>query len=455
MATGLVREPEQDRPEDLGDETQGMAELLEHEAHDFRSFHRGDIIEGVVMRVDRDSILVDIGSKTEGTIPAHEMRSLGSDGWTRIHVGDELLVYVLQPENQEGQVTLSIDRAAGEKGWRILQVKFEAGETISAEVVGYNKGGLLVNIEGVRGFVPSSQVVGLRFEANAEGSQEARFAQWIGRELTLKIIEINRRRNRLILSERAALQELRSMQKERLLSELREGELRKGKVTSIRNFGVFIDLGGAEGLIHLSELSWGRVKSPEEVVHVGDEVDVFVMSVDPESKKIALSLRRAQPEAWEGIIDKYQVGQVVQGTITKLTNFGAFAHIEGPVEGLIHVSELADRRILHPKEVVKEGDVLSLKIVRIERDRHRLGLSLKQVHEDLENEEEDEVRRQVETLNRPGLDEGARTLGDVADPDTLAALREVGRGVEEAVRSRNADGEEGAGVGPDAADTNQ
>jgi len=436
-----VREPEQDRPEDQGydDATTDMAELLEHEAHDFRSFHRGDIIEGIVMRVDRDSILVDIGSKTEGIIPGHEMRSLGNDGWSRMHVGDEMLIYVLQPENQDGQVVLSLDRAAGEKGWRILQVKFEAGETITAEVVGYNKGGLLVNIEGVRGFVPSSQVVGLRFEANAEGSQEARFAQWIGRELTLKIIEINRRRNRLILSERAALQELRSMQKERLLSELREGELRNGKVTSIRNFGVFIDLGGAEGLIHLSELSWGRVKSPDEVVRVGDDVDVYVMSVDPESKKIALSLRRAQPEAWEGIIDKYQVGQVVQGTITKLTNFGAFAHIEGPVEGLIHVSELADRRILHPKEVVKEGDVLSLKIVRIERDRHRLGLSLKQVHEDLEADERDEVRRDMEAVNRPGGDEGTRTLGDVADPDMLAALREVGRGVEEAARSRRGD----------------
>ena len=355
-----------------------------------------------------------------------------------------MLAYVLQPENQEGQVVLSIDRAAGEKGWRILQVRFDAGETIDAEVVGYNKGGLLVNIEGVRGFVPSSQVVGLRFEAGTEGSQEARFAQWIGRELKLKIIEINRRRNRLILSERAALQEMRTMQKERLLSELKEGEIRTGKVTSIRNFGVFVDLGGAEGLIHLSELSWGRIKSPEEVVKVGDDVEVFVMNVDPESKKIALSLRRAQPEVWEGIIDKYQVGQVVTGTITKLTNFGAFAHIEGPVEGLIHVSELADRRILHPKEVVKEGDVLSLKIVRIERERHRLGLSLKQAVEESESHERDEVRRQVDVVNRSREDEGARTLGDLADPESLAALRELGRGMEETARAGAAEGDDDA-----------
>jgi small subunit ribosomal protein S1 len=419
-----------------------MAELLESEARDYRSFHRGDIVDGVVMRVDRDSILVDIGHKTEGVIPSHEMRSLGPDGWSQHQVGDELVAYVLQPENQEGQVVLSIDRAAGEKGWRVLQVRFEAGETIDAEVVGYNKGGLLVNIEGVRGFVPSSQVVGLRFEAGTEGAQEARFAQWIGKELKLKIIEINRRRNRLILSERAALQEMRSQQKEKLLAELREGEIRSGKVTSIRNFGVFVDLGGAEGLIHLSELSWGRIKSPEDAVKVGDDVEVFVMSVDSESKKIALSLRRAQPEVWEGIIDKYQVGQVVSGTITKLTNFGAFAHIEGPVEGLIHVSELADRRILHPKEVVKEGDVLSLKIVRIERERHRLGLSLKQAVDDTEVSERNEVRRQVEAYNRPSEGEGAMTLGDVADPESLAALRELGRGVEETARAGSSDDEE-------------
>lgn len=436
MASGTIRGPEFTDPGEQGDDVaQGMAELLESESRDYRSFHRGDIVEGVVMRVDRDSILVDIGAKTEGIIPGHEMRSLGPDGWSRHQVGDELIGYVLQPENQEGQVVLSLDRAAGEKGWRILQTRSEAGETIDAEVVGYNKGGLLVNIEGVRGFVPSSQVVGLRFEAGPEGSQEARFAQWIGRELKLKIIEINRRRNRLILSERAALQEIRTQQKERLLAELKEGEVRQGKVTSIRNFGVFVDLGGAEGLIHLSELSWGRIKSPEEVVNVGDDVEVFVMSVDSESKKIALSLRRAQPEVWEGIIDKYQVGQLVTGTITKLTNFGAFAHIEGPVEGLIHVSELAHRRILHPKEVVKEGDVLSLKIVRIERERHRLGLSLKQAVEDFEDGERDDVRRQVEALNRPRDGDASWTLGDVAGSESLATLRELGRGVEEAARA--------------------
>ena len=247
-----------------------------------------------------------------------------------------------------------------------------------AEVTGYNKGGLLVNVEGVSAFVPLSQVVGVRPEQEGEGG----LASAVGKQLRLKVIEINRRRNRVILSERAALQEWRSQQKDRLLAELKEGEIRKGRVSSVRSFGVFIDLGGADGLAHLSEVSWDRNKSPEEMYKIGDEVDVYVMKVDPETKKIALSLRRAQPEEWDLIVDKYQVGRVVPGMVTKLVTFGAFARIEGPVEGLIHVSELVDRRIAHPKEVVREGDLLPLKIVRIERDRHRLGLSLREARDE-------------------------------------------------------------------------
>jgi small subunit ribosomal protein S1 len=195
------------------------------------------------------------------------------------------------------------------------------------------------------------------------------------------VIELNRRRNRVILSERGALHEWRSQQKDRLLSELEEGEVRKGRVSSIRSFGVFVDLGGADGLVHLSEISWDRAKTPEELFKIGDDVDVYVMKVDAEKKKIALSIRRAQPAHWDGIVDKYQVGEVVPGIVTKLATFGAFARIEGPVEGLIHVSELVERRIAHAQEAVREGDILPLKIIRIERDRHRLGLSLKQARD--------------------------------------------------------------------------
>ena len=346
---------------------------------DFKTLRRGEVVEGTVMAIQRDGVLVDLGSKSEGIIPTHEMHSLGAEPLSKVSVGETILVYVMQPEADQGQILLSVDRARGERGWRVLQQRFEEGEAFEAEVTGYNKGGLLVNVEGVHAFVPLSQVVGVRPDREAS---DGGLGQAVGSKLRLKVIEINRRRNRVILSERAALQEWRTQQKDRLLSELREGEVRKGRVSSVRSFGVFIDLGGADGLAHLSEVSWDRNKSPEDMYHVGDEVDVYVMKVDPETKKIALSLRRAQPEQWDEIVDKYQVGRVVPGMVTKLVTFGAFARIEGPVEGLIHVSELVDRRIAHPKEVVREGDLLPLKIVRIERDRHRLGLSLRDAREE-------------------------------------------------------------------------
>ena len=364
------------------EEPQDMGALLEGEDLGYRDLRRGEVIEGLVMGTDRDGILVNVGSKSEGVIPPHEMRSLGPEPATRLNVGERVLVYILQPETPEGQILLSLDRARGEKGWRVLQQRFEEGESFDAQVSGYNKGGLLVNVEGVHAFVPLSQVVGVRPERVDNG--ESALAQMVGKTLHLKVIEINRRRNRVILSERAALQEWRSQQKERLLSELHEGDIRRGKISSIRSFGVFVDLGGADGLAHLSELSWERNKAPEELFKVGDEIDVYIMKVDQETKKIALSLRRARPELWEEIVDKYHVGQVVPGVITKLVTFGAFARIEGPVEGLIHVSELVDRRITHPKEVVKEGDIVPLKVLRVERDRHRLGLSLRRARDEAE-----------------------------------------------------------------------
>lgn len=356
-----------------------MAALLaQEETAQFRSLRRGEVVEGTVIGINRDGVVVDIGAKSEGMIPVSEMHSLGADPLRRVTIGEKLVAYVMQPETEEGEVLLSLDRARGERGWRQLQVLFESGESFEAEVTGFNKGGLLVNVEGVAGFVPLSQLVGLRPE---RGDAGAGLAHAVGKTLRLKVIELNRRRNRVILSERGALQEWRSQQKDRLLSELEEGEIRRGRISSIRNFGVFVDLGGADGLVHLSEISWDRTKSPEELFKVGDEVDVYVLKVDPEKKKIALSIRRAQPAHWDGIVDRYQVGEVVPGIVTKLATFGAFARIEGPVEGLIHVSELVDRRISHSQEVVREGDILPLRIIRIERDRHRLGLSLKQARD--------------------------------------------------------------------------
>jgi len=365
---------------DSSDDVMDMAALLEQEEHgQFHSLRRGEVVEGTIIAINRDGVVVDIGSKSEGVIPASEMHSLGADPLHRVSVGEKVVALVVQPETSEGDVLLSLDRARGERGWRVLQQRYEDGESFEGEVTGFNKGGLLVNIEGVAAFVPLSQLVSLRPDRVDEGGSG--LAHAVGKPLRLKVIELNRRRNRVILSERGALQEWRTQQKERLLSELEEGEVRKGRISSIRSFGIFVDLGGADGLVHLSEISWDRTKAPEELFGIGDEVEVYVMKVDAEKKKIALSIRRAQPAHWDGIVDKYQVGEVVPGIVTKLATFGAFARIEGPVEGLIHVSELVDRRIGHAQEAVREGDILPLKIIRIERDRHRLGLSLKQARD--------------------------------------------------------------------------
>ena len=371
---------------EAGAETNAMAALLEEETAAYPEIRRGEIIEGTVVGTDRDGILVDIGAKSEGVIPPHEMQCLQPEGPSRLRVGEKLLVAVVQPESQEGQVILSLDRARGERGWRVLQDYMDANEAFEGYVTGSNKGGLLVNVEGVNAFVPLSQIVAGPERGSPENTQRA-LSEWVGKTITLKVIELNRRRNRAILSERSAVQEKRAAEKERLLQELSEGDVRTGRITSIRDFGIFVDIGGADGLVHLSELSWERTpKSPQELFKVGQEVPVYVLKVDNEAKKIALSVRRAQPERWEEIVSRYREGQIVPGQVTKLAPFGAFVRLEGPIEGLIHISELVDRRITHPKEVVEEGDVVPVKIVRIEYDRHRLGLSLKQARDKAEED---------------------------------------------------------------------
>ena len=354
----------------------GMGDWLAEHERAVRSLRRGDVVEGVVVSADREEMLVDIGTKSEAVVPGGE-QSLGP-GTERPKLGDTVLAYVMSNDDGEGRPLLSLTRALAERGWRDLQKVHEDGTSIEGEAVEHNKGGLVVNVLGVRGFVPLSQIADLR-RSGPDDPIEARLQAMIGRTLLLKVIEMNRRRNRLILSERAALQERRAREKDRLLSELQPGETRHGVVSSVCDFGAFVDLGGADGLVHLSELSWGQVAHPSQVVKVGQELDVYVVGVDRENKKIALSLKRLQGEPWEQIGEKYELGQTVSGRITKLAAFGAFAEIEPGIEGLVHISELADERITHPKQVVREGDVLPLKIIRIEAARHRLGLSLRQV----------------------------------------------------------------------------
>ncbi len=379
-----------------------MGQLLDS-IEPLKPLRRGDVVEGVVMRSDPDGILVNIGHKAEGIVPPGEMRSLGSEGLEEINVGDEIVASVVRGETAEGAVILSIDRALGEQGWRALEKALEADEQVKGKILGFNRGGAIVETEGVQGFVPMSQLISVSRdsvreamaaheggESEGEGSEGSEGSQPeqlethsdIGKDLKLKVLEVNRGRNRAILSERQAVQEQREEKKALLIKELSVGEVRHGRVTGLSNFGAFVDLGGADGLIHISELCWNTISSPEEVLTVGQEIDVYVLRVDEENRKIGLSLKRLQQEPWETINERYQVGDLVEATVTKVTDFGAFARVEGSVEGLIHISELTPRIINHPRDVVREGDQVKLRILRIEPERRRMGLSLKQAEEE-------------------------------------------------------------------------
>src|SRR6266851_3131437 len=344
---------------------------------------RGDVVDGVIVRIDQDEILVDIGLKSEGVLSTKELPAAGDWSFENLHLNDKVLVYVIQPETADGHALLSLKRANAERQWRIAEEQYKNNELLKARVIDFNKGGLIVDVSGIRGFVPISQILNLKREEVASGGENqetaAKLQSMKDKELQLKIIEINRARNRLILSERLAQQEWRQRRREELLDELKPGEVRRGVVSNLANFGAFVDLGGADGLVHISQLAWSRVNHPSEVLKVGQEVEVQVLSVDKEKKKIALSIKRAEVDPWTTVEQRYTPGQVVTGTITKIAPFGAFARIEDGIEGLIHLSELPTG--MDPKTSLHEGQQLQLRILRIDAERRRLGLSLRQAEE--------------------------------------------------------------------------
>ena len=354
-----------------------MSALME-DALSFRRLQPGDIVDGEIVSVTPTEVLVDVGAKSEGLVPSKELERLGREGLESLQVGQVIPVYVVRSEDREGNLILSIRRAEEESDWRRAQKLYEESEAIETQVAGFNKGGLIVRLGRLRGFVPASQLVAEHRGSNAQQPEE-RWARLVGTEIHVKVIELNRKRKRLILSERAALRVVREAQKAELLENLRPGEVRRGVVSSLADFGAFVNLGGADGLVHLSELSWNRTAKPSEVLDVGQEVDVYVLNVDRERKRIALSLKRLEPEPWATAESRYYVGQLVEGTITRLANFGAFALVNDELEGLIHISELSSGRINHPQEVVQEGEKHVMRIIRIDPKRRRMGLSLKRV----------------------------------------------------------------------------
>jgi small subunit ribosomal protein S1 len=363
-----------------------MEELLRQQAGDIRSFKHGDVVEGTVVRVDKDEILVDIGAKSEGVVSNRELFGRNAETQPQPRVGDTVLVYVLQPESNEGHVVLSLRRAGLERKWRAMQEQLEAGAIIEAPVIDHNKGGLIVDC-GIRGFVPISQIVDFPRRPQNEQPRDAaqeiaeKLQPYVGRRLRLKILEVNRKANRLILSEKVALYEERREKRDELFSSLQVGQKVSGTVRSIAPFGVFVDLGGIDGLVHKSELSWNKVNNPEAGYRVGDRVEAEVIDINHERGRISLSMRRLQPDPWHSTVADFKVGDIIDGTVTKLVNFGAFVRVRDGLEGLIHISELSHQRVGHPSEVVHEGQTLKLKIISLDSERHRLGLSLKQAEE--------------------------------------------------------------------------
>ncbi len=354
-----------------------MSALME-DALAFRNLQSGDIVEGEIVSVTPTEVLVDVGAKSEGVVPTKELERLGREGLEDLKVGQTIPVYIVRPEDRDGNLILSIRRAEEESDWLHAQALHEKGEALETSVAGFNKGGLIVRIGKLRGFVPASQL-GFEHRGSDKQQPEERWSPLVGKTITVKVIEINRKRKRLILSERAARKHVREARKAELLENLRAGEVRRGVVSSLADFGAFVNLGGADGLVHLSELSWNRSAKPREVLEVGQEVDVYILNIDQEKRRIALSLKRLEPEPWSTVESRYYVGQLVEGTITRLANFGAFALVNDELEGLIHISELSTGRINHPQDIVHEGEKHVMRIIRIDPKRRRMGLSLKRV----------------------------------------------------------------------------
>jgi small subunit ribosomal protein S1 len=379
--------PENNRPVDSQPEEHpserhtDMESLLEQEGLGLEDFlpKQGEIRNGVIAGIGPNEILVSIGTKSEGVISGREKESIPSEDFKTFHPGMEIPVFVIDPEDQNGNVVLSYVRAREERDWQLVESLMASGDTHDGKIIGYNKGGLIVPIGSLRGFVPASQISVLRRVDSSADTPEQRWGKMVNDNIRVRVIEVDRERRRLILSERAALQETRETLKDRLLEELQEGTIRTGRVTSLADFGAFVNIDGADGLVHLSEITWDRIQHPNEVLKVGQEVKVKVISMDRERKRIGLSIRQLLPDPWTKKVETFREGQLVEGTITHLTKFGAFARIGEDLEGLIHVSELSEQRIGHPKEVVKEGDVVTLRVIKIDPERRRIGLSLRKV----------------------------------------------------------------------------
>jgi small subunit ribosomal protein S1 len=371
-------EPETEQPESAGNgagssddfliEVDGK--LVPNYDATIHPFSEGDVVSGKVVRIDQDEVLVDIGYKSEGVIPSNELSIRKSvDPSEEVELGEEVDALVLTKEDQEGRLILSKKRARFEKAWRKIEQAADSGEAVPGTVIEVVKGGLILDL-GVRGFLPAS-LVDIRRVQNLD--------EFMGQTLEAKVIELNRSRNNVVLSRRAVLEEERKEVREQILGKLEPGEVVEGKISNIVDFGAFVDLEGIDGLIHISELSWSHVNHPSEVVSIGDTVTVKVLDIDKDRQRISLGLKQTQEDPWQKVLNEYKEGDVVDGKVTKIVAFGAFVQILPGVEGLVHISELAQHHVESPAEVVRPGDELQVKILEVDDSRRRLSLSVKRV----------------------------------------------------------------------------
>ena len=355
-------------------------EILAAVDETIKYFDDGDIVEGTVVKVDRDEVLLDIGYKTEGVILARELSIKHDvDPDEIVSVGDEIEALVLQKEDKEGRLLLSKKRAQYERAWGTIERIKEEDGVVTGSVIEVVKGGLILDI-GLRGFLPASLV---------EMRRVRDLQPYVGRELEAKIIELDKNRNNVVLSRRAWLEQTQSEVRTNFLQTLQKGQVRSGVVSSIVNFGAFVDLGGVDGLVHVSELSWKHIDHPSEVVEVGNEVTVEVLDVDFDRERVSLSLKATQEDPWQAFARTHAIGQVVPGKVTKLVPFGAFVRVEDGIEGLVHISELAQRHVEVPEQVAKVGDEVFVKVIDIDLERRRISLSLKQANEGIDPASED------------------------------------------------------------------
>jgi small subunit ribosomal protein S1 len=347
------------------------------------SLNDGDIIRGKVVKIDKDEVLVDVGFKSEGVIPLNEL-SIRSNVKPEdiLKVDDEIEIMVLQKEDQDGRLILSKKRAEVEQNFDRIEKIYQSGETVEGEIIECVKGGLIVDI-GLRGFLPAS-LIDIRKTKDLES--------YIGEKCICKIIEVDRNRNNVVLSRKVIIEDEKKEQRKEILSSMEVGQIRKGLITSIADFGAFVDVGGVDGLIHISELSWNHVKHPSEVVSVDQEVDVEILDIDYEKQRLSLGLKQTQKDPWVEKIKKYSVKDMVMGKVTRIVKFGLFVEIEDGIEGLVHISELSDRQVKRPSDVAKIGDELMVRIIDIDYDRRRMAFSIRQVENPVEDVEEKEEK---------------------------------------------------------------